>query len=189
MELRARDERPVLVGDDREIDPDTLPLGADLTAELREWARVAGAVGRAEPAEREPAAAVVARRGRQLAGRVAEAMGTRVSYVDPLSGAVEEIDPAAPAEPERPAEPTPWATGLLVSAFAFTLVVFAVGTLAATLNENSALLAIGANVVVTGGMLPSVWLTRSVPIWRWVAYGVAAGIAAGWVALPFIIFG
>ena len=192
MELRARDERPVLVGDDREIDPDTLPLGAELAAELREWARVAAAVGRADTAEREPAEAVVSRRGRQLAGRVADAMRTPVSYVDPLTGEVALVDPAVveeDAEPPRPAEPTPWATGLLVSAFAFTLVVFAIGTLASTLNENSALLAVGANVVVTGGLLPSVWLTRSVPVWRWVAYGVAGGIAAGWVALPFIIFG
>lgn len=219
MELRARDERPVLVGEDREVDPDTLPLGAELTADLREWARVAGAVGRAGAAEREQAAAVVSRRGRQLAVRVAAAVGAPVSYVDPLSGEVAVLDPAdhaaagpartgpaltdfAAADPaasdpalaesavsEPPAEPTPWGTGLLVAAFAFTLVVFAVGTLAATLNENSTLLAVGAHVVVTGGLLPSVWLTRTVPIWRWVAYGVAGGIAAGWVALPFIVLG
>lgn len=213
MELRARDERPVLVGEDREVDPDTLPLGAELAADLREWARVAGAVGRTETVDREQAAAVVSRRGRQLAVRVAAAVGAPVSYVDPLSGEVAVLDPGAdaadptatdpaltdPAGPdpapaesaagEPAAEPTPWATGLLVAAFAFTLVVFAVGTLAATLNENSTLLAVGAHVVVTGGLLPSVWLTRTVPIWRWVAYGVAGGIAAGWVALPFIVLG
>ncbi|MGW5055505.1 DUF2537 domain-containing protein [Actinokineospora sp. NPDC004072] len=187
MELRARDERAVLVGDDREVDPDTLPLGADLTADLRDWARVAGAVGRAEG---DAAAAVVARRGRQLAARVAEALNTEVSYADPVSGDVAVLAPPAPvAKPEPPPEPTPWGTGLLVAAFAFTLVVFAVGTLTSTLNETSPLLAVGANVVVTGGLLPSVWLTRGVPVWRWVALGVAVGIFAGWVALPFIIFG
>ncbi|UVS76814.1 DUF2537 domain-containing protein [Actinokineospora sp. UTMC 2448] len=187
MELRARDERAVLVGDDREIDPDTLPLGADLTADLRDWARVAGAVGRTEA---ESAAAVVSRRGRQLAARVAEAMNTQVSYVDPLSGEVAVLAPPVTQEKQPPPpEPTPWATGLLVAAFAFTLVVFAVGTLSATLDETSPLLAVGANVVVTAGLLPSVWLTRGVPIWRWVALGVAGGIGAGWVALPFIVFG
>lgn len=219
MELRARDERPVLVGEDREVDPDTLPLGGELAADLREWARVAGAVGRAETVDREQAAAVVSRRGRQLAVRVAAAVGAPVSYVDPLSGEVAVLDPdgdaaadpaatdpalvdpartdPAGADPapagsavvEPAAEPTPWGTGLLVAAFAFTLVVFAVGTLAATLSENSTLLAVGAQVVVTGGLLPSVWLTRTVPVWRWVAYGVAGGITAGWVALPFIVLG
>lgn len=185
MELRAEDERLVLMGEDREVDPDSLPLDDALADDLREWARVAGALGRT--ADGEQTAALVSRRGRQLALRVADTVGTPVSYVDPLTAEVSVIGPSAPAEP--PAEPTPWATGLLVAAFAFVLVAFAIGTLAATLSETSALLAIGANVVVTGGLLPSVWLARAVPVWRWVAFGVAAGIAAGWVVLPFVLFG
>ncbi|MFC5286980.1 DUF2537 domain-containing protein [Actinokineospora guangxiensis] len=196
MELRASDERPVLVTENGDIDPDTLPLDPALTEDLNEWARVATAVSRAA----DPTAApVVSRRGRQLALRLADATTTPITYVDPLTGEASVVNPTSPllvadAEPEQtpdptePTEPTPWGTGLLVAAFAFTLVVFAIGTLAATLNENSPLLAIGANVVVTGGLLPSVWLARGVPIWRWVAFGVGAGIAAGWVALPFVIF-
>ncbi|MGX7825512.1 DUF2537 domain-containing protein [Actinokineospora sp. 24-640] len=219
MELRARDERAVLVGRDaagqnsashdsvsqgsagqssaghekagheREIDLDTLSLDADLVADLHEWAKVAAAVGDADP---DSAGSVVSRRGLRLVGQVADALGTPVGYVDPVTGEVSVVDPGAtvPAPPAPvSAEPTPWGTGLLVSAFALVLVVFAVVTLASTLNETSPLLALGANVVVTAGLLPSVWLTRAVPVWRWVAFGVVAGIFAGWVALPFIIFG
>jgi hypothetical protein len=192
VELRASDERPVLVTENGDIDPHTLPLDPALTEDLHEWARVATAVSRAD----DPTAApVVSRRGRQLALRLADATTTPITYVDPLTGEASVVNPSSTLlvddEPEQtpdPAEPTPWGTGLLVAAFAFTLVVFAMGTLAATLNENSPLLAIGANVVVSGGLLPSVWLARGVPIWRWVAFGVGAGIAAGWVALPFVIF-
>lgn len=191
MELRASDERPVLTTEDGDVDPHTLPLGPDLTTDLHEWARVATAVSRAD----DPAAApVVSRRGRQLALRLAEATTTPITYVDPLTGESSVVHPTSSVltddeEPEpAPTEPTPWGTGLLVAAYAFTLVVFAISTLAATLNENSPLLAIGAIVVVSGGLLPSVWLARAVPIWRWVALGVGAGIAAGWVTVPFVIF-
>ncbi len=65
--------------------------------------------------------------------------------------------------------------------------VAAVLTLAITLSETNALLAIGANAVVTAGLAPSVWLARRVLIWRWVALGVASGLAIGWVALIFVL--
>lgn len=192
MELRAKDDRAVLVGHDgadrREVDPDTLPLGADLAAALHEWARVAGAV---RGSDAGTASAVVSRRGHQLAARVADAMGAPVSYVDPLSGEVSLIEPptAAPEPAPAPAEPTPWSTGLVVSAFTLVVVLFSVATLSTTLVETNPLLAVGSTVVVTAGLLPSVWLTRRVPVWRWVAGGVVGGIALGWLALPFVLFG
>ncbi|SDD28286.1 DUF2537 domain-containing protein [Actinokineospora iranica] len=199
MELRAKDERAVLIGDGddgagtREVDPDSLALGGDLSADLHEWARVVSAVRRGGSEEAGSAAHVVSRRGRQLATRVASAMGAPISYMDPLSGEVSVVEPpAAVAEPEReavPAEPTPWGTGLLISAFTTVLVLAAVLTLAVTLYQTNPLLAIGSNLVVSAGLLPSVWLAREAPTWRWVAVGVAAGIALGWLALPFIIFG
>ncbi|HWE90238.1 MAG TPA: DUF2537 domain-containing protein [Pseudonocardiaceae bacterium] len=33
------------------------------------------------------------------------------------------------------------------------------------------------------GLAPSVWLTRNVRVWRWVAYGIVAGLAVGWIGL------
>lgn len=200
MRLRASGERAVLVGHDgvteREVDPRRLPLGAELTDALHEWAKVVNAVRRAPNADPDPdsaAGAVVSRRGLQLAGRVAEVMGVAVHYVDPLSGAesvVEppDLQPRRPARPQRPPEPTPWLPGLTVAGASLVIVLVTVMTLATTLAETNALLAIAANAVVTAGLLPSLWLIHRQPIWRWVAYGLAAGIGLAWLALPFIVF-
>ncbi len=170
-------------------DPARLPLGVELTDALHEWAKVASAVSRAEPGV--AAGAVVSRRGLQLAGRVAASLGVPVVYVDPLSGTESVVTPIAAAEEGRPAhppEPVPWLTGLTVSLASLVLTVVTVVTLAATLAETYGLLAVGSNVVVTAGLLPSLWLIHRQPIWRWVAYGVAAGIGIAWLALPFVVF-
>lgn len=87
--------------------------------------------------------------------------------------------------PAAASEPTPWATGLLVGAFAavFTLVgVVAFGSALATIHP---LLAVGFNLVVVGGAAPTVWRWRHVAVWRWVVYGMAAGVISGWLALLF----
>lgn len=172
------------------MDPGRLPLGTELTDALHEWARVAAAVSRADPGA--AAGTVVSRRGLQLAGRVATSLGVPVVYVDPLSGAESVVTPAAapppPAPPPRPPEPIPWLTGLTVAAASLVLTVVTVVTLAVTLAETYGLLALGSNVVVTAGLLPSLWLIHRQPIWRWVAYGVAGGIGIAWLALPFVVF-
>jgi hypothetical protein len=193
VELRTDGDRAVLVGgdDDAAMDPGRLPLGTELTDALHEWAKVAAAVSRAEPGV--TAGAVVSRRGLQLAGRVATSLGVPVNYVDPLTGESALLTPAAaaPPRPPRPAhrpEPMPWLTGLTVSGASLVLVVITVVTLAVTLAETYSLLAVASNVVVTAGLLPSLWLIHRQPIWRWVAYGVAVGIALSWLALPFVVF-
>jgi hypothetical protein len=202
MELRAVGERAVLVGHDgsaeREVDPGNLALDGDLSEALHEWARVSAAVLRSEPADGPgAAAAVISRRGLQLASRLAETMGVPVGYVDPLTGEMSVVDPPSGDDEQPPvrqtwtpkltAEPVPWLPGLTVSAFIFMLVLFAVLTLAITLAATNPLLALGSNVVVSVGLLPSVWLVRHTPIWRWIALGVAGAIGIAWVALPFIL--
>jgi hypothetical protein len=192
IQLRANGDRAVLVdGDGAAVtEPDRLPLGAELTDALHEWAKVAAAVARAEPGA--AAGAVVSRRGLQLAGRVATSLGVNVRYVDPLSGAESVVEPVRlppkrPARPPLPREPMPWLTGLTVSGAGLALTVVTVVTLAATLAETYSLLALASNVVVTAGLLPSLWLIHRQPIWRWVAYGVAVGLALSWLALPFVL--
>ncbi|MBV8996837.1 MAG: DUF2537 domain-containing protein, partial [Pseudonocardiales bacterium] len=39
------------------------------------------------------------------------------------------------------------------------------------------------NLLVAVGLTPSIWLTRATPIWRWIAYGAAAGILLTWLTL------
>jgi hypothetical protein len=135
----------------------------------------------------------VSRRGRQLADRVSAALDMTIRYHDPLTGEVLVVDATniePEPEPEPPPagpEPTPWITGLTVSILLAVVTLSAVLTLAVTLNETSPFLAIGANIVVTAGLAPSVWLARHVLIWRWVALGVATGLVLGWVGLIIVL--
>jgi hypothetical protein len=201
--------RTAAVGDTgdviRAVDPRTLPLAAGLADALHEWAKVADAVARAESAPDGVASALVARRGRQLAGRLATAMGEPVEYVDPLTDEVivVEVPEAAATADSAPTgwrdqllrlrpdqvtdEPTPWATGLTVTGFTAAVVCIAMVALSLGLGETSQLLALFANVMVVAGLAPSVWLTRNVLIWRWVAYGVVLGLVTAWIALLFTL--
>jgi hypothetical protein len=100
--------------------------------------------------------------------------------------------PPSPAASHRwrgaTAEPTPWATGITVSLFMAVVTFEAVLTLTVAVDDTSHWLALLANVLVTAGLAPSVWLARRVPIWRWVALGTACGLAVGWLCLPFVVF-
>lgn len=194
-----------------EVDPRSLALGSDLADALHEWARVAAAVIGAGVGACGPAGTLVSTRGRQLAARVAAEMGISVAYADPVTGEVAVLKRPVAEGPvvsairpvhrggvmfpprmfprtravwrvaARSAEPTPWATGLTVSAFAGITVLVGVVSLATALTETSPLLAILANLVITAGLAPSVVLLGRLAVWRWVAYGVLVGIVLGWV--------
>jgi hypothetical protein len=88
----------------------------------------------------------------------------------------------------RPAspEPTPWATGLTVTAIVAALSVATDLVLTFTLKSTYGWLWIPANVLLCGGLAPSVWLMRNVPTWRWVSYGMAIGFACAWLVLGIV---
>ena len=109
-----------------------------------------------------------------------------------MTGEVSVVDSPSTSSPRAPTrarlatrEPTPWPTGLAVSAFILVVVLVSMLTLVDTLARTSLVLAVGSNVVVTAGLMPSVWLARHTPIWRWVALGACAALALAWLALPF----
>lgn len=174
VELRVRGGRAVLTASGVRVREPDLPDG--LRAALGEWARVAEAVSRegdGEPAE------LVSRRGRQLAGRLAVATGRPVAYVNPVEGGTELVGP----------EPTPWGTGLTVSAVCAAVVLVALVALADGLAQVGAWMPPVALVLVTAGLAPSVWLGRRAPVWRWVGYGVAGGVVLSWVVLLLSLLG
>jgi Protein of unknown function (DUF2537) len=178
VELRADQGRAVLVGA-----PDRLKLPPALVNALRDWAEVARVV--CQEADTDQATVeLVSLRGRHLASRLAATVGTDISYADPVRGIVEHVPAPAPSSHPTPIpEPTPWATGITVSAFTAAVVLPAVITLTSGLSDVHPLIAFFGNLAVGAGLAPSVWLSRHIPVWRWVGYGVVAGMLLAWVAL------
>ena len=80
-------------------------------------------------------------------------------------------------------EPTPWGTGLTVAAFVAAVTGAAVVVLSLGVARVHPLLAVGLNVVAVGGLAPTLWGWRTVPVLRWFVLGGGVGVALGWLAL------
>jgi len=78
---------------------------------------------------------------------------------------------------------TPWGTGLTVAGFVAGVVGVAIVVLSLGLIRIHPLLAVGLNVVAVGGLAPTVWGWRRLPVWRWFVLGSAFGVAVGWVTV------
>jgi Protein of unknown function (DUF2537) len=88
--------------------------------------------------------------------------------------------------PQRPTESTPWGTGLTVSAFVAAVTAAAVVVLSLGVARVHPLLAVGLNVIAVGGLAPTLWGWRTVPVLRWFVLGGGVGVACAWVALGAI---
>lgn len=200
MELRIRDEHAVLVeGPDGADTARDVGLDEELTAALDEWARVAATVGDGTDGRTYKVASMVSRRGRQLAGRVADTCGQPVRYTDPVSGQHAVVRPAGRGSAASVAEtligtrsraddPVPWLTGLTVALFTAIVVAVAILALAGTLvSAVSGWLAVLATLVASAGLAPSLWLGRTHLIARWVVFGATCGIAFSWIGLLAVL--
>ena len=173
----------------QERDTGDVRLTDDLRAALREWVAVAETVRRSGDAHELD---LLRRRGRQLALRVADALGRPVEFVDPVSGEVESIRVEAPPRPALAPElpgPIPWGPGLAVAAFFAVLVTVADVVLAGAFAGAFGLLWIPANLLVTAGCAPSLWMARDVPFWRWPALGAGVGLLVAWVVMLLGLLG
>jgi hypothetical protein len=160
--------------------PEDPPLPAALRQALREWRALAEAVARTGgPEEHE----VVRRRGRLLAGRVADVLGRPVEFIDPATGVAESIEDEL-ADPQTASrEATPWATGLPVAGFSAVLVAIGDVALSRAFADAFGLLWVPANLLVGLGLAPSLYLLRRVRFWRWPALGTAVGLLVSWIVL------
>ena len=167
-----------------ERQPGDPPLPAELRQAIQEWAALATAVSRSGGLEEHD---LVRRRGRLLASRVADVLGRPVEFADPATGAVESVTDggtgSVATSTVRTAEPTPWATGLPVAAFAAVFVTMGDVVLSRAFANAFGLLWVPANLLVGLGLAPSLYLLRRVPFWRWPAMGTSVGLVAAWVVL------
>jgi hypothetical protein len=74
-------------------------------------------------------------------------------------------------------------TGVTVTVIIGAVTVALDLVLTAALASSFGWLAAPANVLIGAGLAPSVWLSRRVPLWRWVGAGVAAGLVLAWLVL------
>lgn len=179
--------------------------GADLPAALvellEEWARAVDVVARSGAGPRAGEAVRVSRTGRHLAARVSVALGRPVDYCDPVTGvriplrAVTTVTRVPEVELPRRGrrgrgrgstafgEPTPWGTGLTLSALVAGLVLLLNLTLALPMVAGLGLVGLLIDLVVVAGLVPALWLNRRVPTWRWVVWGAFVGMGVAVVPL------
>jgi hypothetical protein len=81
---------------------------------------------------------------------------------------------------------TPWGTGLTVSAFAAAVTAAAVVVLSLGVARLHPLLAVGLNAIAIGGLAPTLWGWRTVPVLRWFVLGAGVGVVLAWLALGAI---
>jgi hypothetical protein len=92
-------------------------------------------------------------------------------------------------QPQHGPDSTPWGTGLTVAGFVAALVGGAVVVLGIGLTRLHPLLAIGLNLVAVGGLAPTVWGWRRLPVWRWFVLGSGVGVTVGWLVLLGLALG
>lgn len=80
-------------------------------------------------------------------------------------------------------ESTPWGTGLTVAAFTAAVTAAAIVVLSLGMNRVHPLVSVGLNLVAVGGLAPTLWGWRRVPVRRWFVLGAAVGVVIGWITL------
>ncbi|HME49776.1 DUF2537 domain-containing protein [Mycobacterium sp.] len=78
---------------------------------------------------------------------------------------------------------TPWGTGLTVAAFTAAVTAAAIVVLSLGVARVHPLLAVGLNAVAVGGLAPTLWGWRTVPVLRWFVLGGGVGVAGAWLGL------
>jgi len=79
-------------------------------------------------------------------------------------------------------EQVPWGPGLALAGFTAILVATAVYVLSAGLADRP-VVDIAVNVLVAGGLAPALWLSRGLPVVRWIAGGAVVGVLGAWLAV------
>jgi hypothetical protein len=84
-------------------------------------------------------------------------------------------------------ESTPWGTGLTVAALVAAIIGAGIVVLSLGMIRVHPLVAVVLNLIAVGGLAPTLWGWRRVPVRRWFVLGAAIGVAGGWIALLGIV--
>jgi len=82
-----------------------------------------------------------------------------------------------------PDDSTPWGTGLTVAAFVAAVTAAAIVVLTIGMNRVNPLVSTVLNLIAVGGLAPTLWGWRRVPVRRWIVLGAGVGVAIGWITL------
>ena len=80
-------------------------------------------------------------------------------------------------------ESTPWGTGLTVAAMVAAVVGAAIVVLSLGMIRVHPLVAVVLNLIAVGGLAPTLWGWRNIPVRRWFVLGAAVGVAGGWITI------
>jgi len=80
-------------------------------------------------------------------------------------------------------QPIPWGTGLTVSAFTAVVTGAAIVVLSLGMTRVHPSVAVVLNLIAVGGLAPTLWGWRKVPVRRWFVLGAGMGVVGGWIAL------
>lgn len=78
---------------------------------------------------------------------------------------------------------SPWGTGLTVAAFVAAVTGAAIVVLSLGMVRVHPLVAAGLNLIAVGGLAPTLWGWRRIPVRRWFVLGAGVGVAGGWITL------
>lgn len=80
-------------------------------------------------------------------------------------------------------ESTPWGTGLTVAAFTALIIGAAIVVLSLGMIRVHPMIAVALNLIAVGGLAPTLWGWRRIPVRRWFVLGSGVGVAVGWIGL------
>ena len=86
-------------------------------------------------------------------------------------------------------ETTPWGTGLTVSAFVAAVTGAAIVVLSLGMIRVHPVVAVVLNLIAVGGLAPTLWGWRRIPVRRWFVLGAGIGVAGGWITLVAMVAG
>jgi len=84
-------------------------------------------------------------------------------------------------------QPTPWGTGLTVAAFTAAVIGTAIVVLGIGMTRVHPLVSIGLNLIAAGGLAPTLWGWRKIPVRRWFVLGTGVGVLIGWIGMLAVV--